>query len=92
MTEITDFVKDCNTVKDVFDKAKASGMQIRSINIRDERFVPIETRADYALVKLNWIRPKKPCGGYISTARRHKEEEMFVHPYGSSIGYEVLPQ
>jgi hypothetical protein len=87
--DILDFVRENESIADLFKKAHENGYLITSVDIVGYDFKALETRTDFAIVELHWVRPEMgPPGGIISTMKEHPAQDVFVHPYGSGIGYE----
>lgn len=78
--ELTEIVKKCVTLKDVFQKAQVENMKILSMPLKTGRkgFSVISAKEDYALIEVKG-------DSFDESVRALKG----IHPYGSSIVYQM---
>ena len=79
MGAILDFVQGCETMRQVFDKAKNEKVNLTKIpfNVGKEGFRTIDARDDYAVISI-------PGDDFDEGVR---ELDEAIHPYGGSVVY-----
>lgn len=77
--DITNCFDDCSTLKEVFESAHAKELKlyIFPLDTGLPSFSILSTQKDYAIIDI----PKDRSCASISG--------KFIHPYGSSIGYDI---
>ena len=77
MSELTDFIENCNSIEAFMKKIRINQRELRIVDLKDKTLTVLIAKTDYALIET------------ADDTFKGNDTSQFIHPYGSNIGYQL---